>query len=312
MNTGTPLDLTSFGALLSAIGWVYWIFALAALGAAVYWPKRPAIKATLALVAIAAFGYLPASYVLRIQTAEQRQRVAYTHFQMLCKEAGVRVARPGKGIEGVYLVKIRPDGVSSHDQFTPDDVYGHDAGGAEYIKTFLRVTEGANTKTNQFGEVPNIPKAGYRWVEAHDANDKRLYRYTLAYKAVQIKSDDEWAAVKKNYPDGTRENYDVVLEKKLVANTAARYSVNWVDISTRDDREHWIAGGVVQIVDLETKETVAERKGFMWDKGMGSLAGHRSPWLFAKDTVCPPFRPTEEGRAYWTSQFTWSALEPLP
>ena len=308
------MDFTSFGVVLNALGWLYWVLALAALGAALYWPKRTVLKATAALVVIAAFGYLPVSYLLRARAAEQQQQVAYAHFQMRCKDAGIRVTRSEEGIEGIYLMKLRPRFVNYDDQFTPDDVYGFDVGNTDYIKTFLRITEGADLK-NQFGELPKHAKTGYRWVEAQEVNDGRLYRYTLAHKITQVKSDDEWAAAKRHRTDITRETYDVILERKPVTNAAARYGVNWADISTRNDREQWVAGGVVQVVDLETKQVIAERKGFMWDKAMGSRAGHRSPWGFARDTACPPFRQTEERRAYFdplTSQFTQSVVKPLP
>ncbi len=314
MITGTPLDLTHFGVVLDTLGWLYVVLALAALGAALYWPKRTVMKATAVLVVIAVFGYLPISYVLRAQEVKSRQLRAYEHFQMRCKDAGMRVTRREEGVEGVYLMKIRPVDVSLTNQFTPDDVYGYDGGGASYIKTFLRITEGADIK-NQFGELPKHSHIGYRWVEAHDEKDGHLYRYTLAHKVVQILSDDQWGAAKKNDPNMRRQMYSLVVDQEPVTSVTAKYGINWADISTREDREHWVAGGIVEIVDLESKEVIAERKGYMWDKAIGSRAGHRSPWAFARDTACPPFRQTEERRAYFdpvTSQFTQSVLKPLP
>jgi hypothetical protein len=89
--------------------------------------------------------------------------------------------------------------------------------------------------------------------------------------------------------------------------------VTWADISTREDRARWVAGGVIQVIDLSTQEVIAERKGFMWDYGMGSRSGGRSPWAFAKDVACPEPRKTPDGRAYFdpvTSQFSQFVLSP--
>ena len=61
------------------------------------------------------------------------------------------------------------------------------------------------------------------------------------------------------------------------------------DISTHEDRQHWIAGSSLKVIDLETDDVIAERIGYMVDRAQGSRAGNRSPWLFAADTACPDF-----------------------
>lgn len=43
------------------------------------------------------------------------------------------------------------------------------------------------------------------------------------------------------------------------------------------------------MTDLETNEAIAERVGFMIDRGQGSKAGSRSPWSFAVNNACPEF-----------------------
>jgi hypothetical protein len=61
------------------------------------------------------------------------------------------------------------------------------------------------------------------------------------------------------------------------------------DISTREEREYWIAGSSLKVIDLQTNEVIAERIGYMVDWAQGSQAGGRSPWLFAADNACPDF-----------------------
>jgi hypothetical protein len=45
----------------------------------------------------------------------------------------------------------------------------------------------------------------------------------------------------------------------------------------------------LKVVDLQTKEVIAERIGYMMDVGQGNTSGGRSPWLFAADHACPTF-----------------------
>ena len=70
---------------------------------------------------------------------------------------------------------------------------------------------------------------------------------------------------------------------------SARYGITWDDISTREDRELWIAGGSLKVIDLQTNEVIAERTGYMMDREQGSRAGARSPWAYALRNACPGF-----------------------
>jgi hypothetical protein len=65
--------------------------------------------------------------------------------------------------------------------------------------------------------------------------------------------------------------------------------VTYDDISTLEDRQYWIAGSSLKVIDLETNEVLAERVGYMVDIKQGDRAGGRVPWLFAADHACPAF-----------------------
>lgn len=287
MLTGTPLDLTAFGSALRAVGVLYWLMTIIAVGAALWWTPRWFGKLAAALVVVGAFSYMPITHWLALREAREQQRAAFEHFEVRCKDAGERIERRETGVEGVLLMKVRPVSVSWDRQFESDDVYGHDAGAEEYIKSFLRVVAGAHL----VNEV-NVKRysQGYGWVEAPDPKDGKLYRYSLVGGVARFRSDETWAQAKKNIgPDVGREVYGLVLERQPIDKPTARYGVTWADISTREDRTQWVAGGVIQVIDVQTQEVIAERKGFMWDYGMGSRAGGRSPWFFAEHYACPAF-----------------------
>jgi hypothetical protein len=313
MLTGTPLDLTAFGSALRAVGVLYWLLAIIALGAALWWTPRWFGKLAAALVVMGAFSYLPITHWLALREARAQQRAAFEHFEARCRDAGERIHRRETGVEGVLLMKIRSH-VDVDSQFTPDDVYGSDNADDDYIKSFLRVVAG----THLVREV-NVERyrQGYTWVEATDPKDGKLYRFSLVGDVERLRSDETWAQAKKNIgSDVGREVYGLVLKRQPIDKPTARYGVNWADTSTREDRTQWVAGGVIQVIDLRTQEVIAERKGFMWDDGMGSRAGGRSPWLFAQRHACPAFPergpgdPRRERTRREGIEFVTKVLEP--
>jgi hypothetical protein len=99
------------------------------------------------------------------------------------------------------------------------------------------------------------------------------------------------------------DSYRFTLETTPVDRFTTRYGITWDDISTREDREHWIAGGSLKVIDLQTNEIIAERIGYMMDRGLGDKSGFRNPWAFAEQYACPEFRqigPSDprRGRSY--------------
>jgi hypothetical protein len=68
-------------------------------------------------------------------------------------------------------------------------------------------------------------------------------------------------------------NYDTttsfVLDKVPRSRPHPRYGVTYDDISTREERDYWIAGSSLKVIDLQTNEVMAERIGYMMDRGQG-------------------------------------------
>jgi hypothetical protein len=193
-----------------------------------------------------------------------------------------------EGVEGVYLLKVRPSDINFGDQFKLDDPYGRDFGGDAYIKSLVRGSFQAEVKDIPEGAPPRF---GYRYVEAKDPKDGQRYRYTGAVKAVRKKnvtSPGVQFELQRN-PNYDLNIYEFVLDKTRATGPAPRYGVTYDDISTHEEREYWIAGSSLKVIDLQTNEVIAERIGYMVDWAQGSQAGQRSPWLFAADNACPNF-----------------------
>lgn len=79
---------------------------------------------------------------------------------------------------------------------------------------------------------------------------------------------------------------------------------------THEDRENWIAGSSLKVIDLQTEEVIAERVGYVLDRGQGESRAGRSPWLLAASTACPAFPGPHAGQVGQTARFVEKVLIP--
>ena len=210
--------------------------------------------------------------------AKARQETAMRMWKERCAtKAGVKIHRTVDNVDGIFLMKIRPDDIMNYgDQFKMDDPYGSDSTGDRYILNFLKGFY--HQQSDKPIAAGSPPREGYRYVEAVDPKDGRQYRYTG-------RVEEPWQTDRAYLKGYTRFVFD-----KVPANgTHPRYGVTYDDISTQEEREYWIAGSSLRVIDLKTNEVIAERIGYMVDWAQGSTVGYRSPWLFAADNACPDF-----------------------
>jgi hypothetical protein len=233
---------------------------------------RLSILATLALATASPLFINSASAA---ESPQERLSKAEAMFQERCKTAGEKIYRTVESVEGIFLLKLRPNEINYGDQFRMDDPYGRDLGGEGYIMSFIR---GFETRQTQFA--PGSPsRFGYHHVEAIDPIDGKRYRY-------KGRLEEPWLQDKRFLKGYTR----FVLDKVLTSDPPPRYGVTYDDISTHEEREYWIAGSSLKVIDLMTNEVIAERIGYMMDAGQGNISGGRSPWLLAANHACPTFQ----------------------
>ena len=217
-----------------------------------------------------------------MENGETRLAKAEAMFRERCKTAGEKIYRTADKVEGIFLMKLRPEGINYGDQFRMDDPYGSDLGGEGYVISFVRGSFQANTSGTPAPGSP--PRLGYRYVEALDPLDGKRYRYTGSIREVTRTSNPLIGGDGKSF-----KTKEFVLDKTLSPGPLPRYGVTYDDISTREEREYWIAGSLLKVIDLKSNEVMAERIGYMMDRGQGSRVGGRSPWLLAADNACPSF-----------------------
>ncbi|MBL0075976.1 MAG: hypothetical protein IPP41_08645 [Rhodocyclaceae bacterium] len=226
-----------------------------------------------------------------VEAKPQRLQTAEAMFQERCKKSGSSFIGLRKMLTDIFdEATIKQDQL--RDQFVLDDPYGRDLGDEGYIQSFVR---GFETRQAQFAP-GSPPRRGYNYVEAIDPKDGKRYRYTGSNREVSHTTSILMGGDGKT----TFTTKDFVLDKVVVTGQTPRFGVTYDDISTREEREYWIAGSSLKVIDLQTNEVMAERIGYMMDRGQGNTSGGRSPWLLAAEHACPGFqrnqlRPVQPG-----------------
>ncbi len=225
-------------------------------------------------------------------TADAKGRLATARalFSKRCETAGEKIHRTVDEVEGVILLKLREKSEDVDSQFVLDDQYGNDLNGTGYISTFLRGSYQASTKGTPRPGSP--PRLGYLYTDAINPKDGIRYRYTGGVREHEVLSSIIVGGSGKMF-----KTTEYVVDGAPTSSPMPRYGVTYDDISTRQEREYWIAGSSLKIIDLNTNEVIAERIGYMMDMSQGDNSGGRAPWLFASDHACPSFTSGQAGQA---------------
>lgn len=269
------LKFTGFDVLFAAAGNLYLLLALTGVCLALWKGKTWQTKLLMTVLILVMFLAPIAPEIYRQVEYRSRLATAKAMFAERCKTAGEKIRKTVDGVEGVYLMKVRST-TNLNNQFELDDPYGHDSTGDQYLLNFL---QGFYHQRNDAPVAGSPPRTGYHYIEAQDPIDGKRYRYTGRIEQPSLAN--------KHYSEDYKR---FVLDKAPTTGDSPRYGVTYDDISTHEDREYWIAGSSLKVVDLQTNEVIAERVGYMVDWAQGSAAGQRSPWLFAADNACPGFQ----------------------
>ena len=250
------------------------------------------------------------------EDAKARLAKAEAMFQERCKKAGEFIYRTAENVEGVFLLKIREQ-TSRGDQYRMDDPYGHDSSGEDYVKSFFLepMLQANKYASHEVLEKIRRDYRGYGYVDALEPKDGKRYRYTGSIKEVTHISSILMGGDGKT----TFKTKDFVLDRVPEPDLAPRYGVTYDDISTREERDYWIAGSSLKVIDLKTNEVMAERIGYMMDRSQGKpgYGGRGEAWLRAASYACPSFVPTggrQPGFSYQggqTRDFVKRILKPI-
>lgn len=284
-------DWLLLGAFLFWVGWL-------ALG--IYDPARrrrtsASVLAVLTLAPVAWWGYGNYQDRKAWQARQAYFKAAWDHFHKRCESAHVTYYKTVPPQDGVFIMKPAQRATSEQlkDQFWMGDPYdlpdepGTEARGLLYRQKSL--PKGSWDARHGAG--------GFDFVEvAVPENPEILLRFHLV-------------------PNGEIDQYGNPIHKvgsESASVRQSRYGYTWDDISTKEDRHYWVAGGRLRVVDLETGEVVAERVGYVIERYFGVSSGtfNPAPWRNARQ--CPIRISTFSGKREFisTALGTWNELQP--
>ncbi|MEJ8837147.1 DUF5336 domain-containing protein [Ramlibacter sp. AN1133] len=263
------LELGGGAQLLRLFGWVLWALIAAGLVAALVFPPTRPRKALWALLVLSPVLAMVLTGWHTRSEFQDRQAEAQRLFDEHCKTAGVRIFRTVANVDSVLLMKRRLENWDTREQYALVDPYGTDTSGDGYAESFLW---GRNKNGSPMSTAPS--PFGYRYVVMVNSDGKGYTRYELTGRL------DETGQLE-------------VL--RTPTSSLPRYAVSFEDISSRNDRDHWIAGSRLFVVDRNNGDVLAERVGWMFDRALGAADGMRHPWFFAAFNACPPFPTINNG-----------------
>lgn len=207
-------------------------------------------------------------------------------FEERCKTAGVVIKRTVKDVEGIELTKIRQPipwgGKEYFDPMYPEAAMAGEHRGDSYINQFL-MTESidkqdpdrrGNLNPPDFDAGPRaLSKRGYQFVEIVDSKTHMRLRGQLGA-----------------YPPGT--NLWVKSPDLMpVSRSATRYALDYEDIVNPEDRQLWVAGTKLKVIDKQEGEVIAVLTRYVWEAGFGGSSTGRWPWEHAnasgRSQTCP-------------------------
>ncbi len=253
-------------------------------------PRPQSAKAVLAIATVALLG-LGIAGCAAVKTpeqkaAEERYAKAKARFEERCKTAGVVIHRTVTDVEGIELTKVRQPvpwgGKEYFDPMWAEAAMAAETRGNDYINQFLMTESIDKLNPDRRGSLnpPDfdagpraVPRLGYRYVEVVDRSGEQRSRAQFA-----------------SHPPGTN-LWSKAPRMTPVAKSTTRYALDYEDLVDAKDRELWVAGTVLKVVDKQTGEVIAQLTRYVWDAGFGVSTTGRWPWQHAASTgpsqVCP-------------------------
>jgi hypothetical protein len=250
---------------------------------------------------------ISSSRIARIEKRQAQERQAHDEFvaktnaarkqqvqeAMLesCKKSGEFIHRKVENVHGVLL--LGKDNIfPNHD----DDFIGP------------LEDNGLNRSGTSVGISTKSGKTVFRYYSYYDTMGKDQWKhYSYSRFMAQVETVGTKSSAAYNIDnavwgrDSNCERYitDFISETKIMyANQGRlRYAVARYDVSTPEEGKNWIRGRALRVIDLDTKEVMAERVSY--------LAGEKS--YFDVTLACPPFSVNTDER--WQNKLRYDELE---
>lgn len=259
------LELTGIASVLRGIGVLYWVLAISTLIAAIYFGKGALGKIVWGVVAIAVFGYLPGKALIEQHQRDTFAKEAWAYFKKLCDEkSGEKIYKTYTGVKSVLVVKPLPPATEKdlYDQFWYGDPYSDDLAVEDRGHRAAAKLIGSRQFVKEF----SYAESGYGFIELRTEKEGKQ-----AFLRMTPLIDPPFVT------------------KSEITKPESRFGISWDDISTLEDRQYWVAGSRLRVLDLTDNSVVAERIGYFIEAGFGATGGQRRPWQTSRgpNTTCP-------------------------
>jgi hypothetical protein len=223
--------------------------------------------------------------------------------RLCAKDGGDKIYRAVENVQGVFQMRARlpdyprnPDGTfynAMSDQYGMEDPYGRAMGDKSELSSEVGMS-------SIRPETPPRGKHGYWFIEQLPRRaSPEGSGYRRSYWSV-VENPPEWKVRAK----GGKPMYEV---KKMsnVSKLLSRYGYLTEDLTTTEMRDNWIGAGRIKIIDLQTTEVLAERRGYFRASGdllppgadrwtasgagsQGRICPEGSVWSFLHAVLKPP------------------------
>jgi hypothetical protein len=210
------------------------------------------------------------------------------YWEALCKaEAGEFIYKTVKDVEGFLLVRPRGEETdyALEDRYAIEDAYG--------VHEFMFSDHDPRRPALRFFA---LQQKVFRFVESAITDRRRVVWLRESVDVSKLAGFLRDKPVRVSTTDFTA--------REEIGAPRSRYGMTWREIRRTRDLDHGISGGELAILDMESGEILALRRGFAIDAKMVRERGGRTSWLGSSG--CPVMaRNTQSLR-----DFVYRVLEP--
>lgn len=190
------------------------------------------------------------------------------YFDHLCKtEAGEFIYKTVENVEGLYLMRPR----EPVDEYKLEHLYA--------LEDPFGDVDFATSRPEDYFVQP--PFGRYQFLELPvKAESSGKQMYMLYYRGDPQNSKKQFDFMKDNHS----ERVPYIVESKQVSELRSRYGFSWRGVKRPHDRELGIVGGELIVLDVQTDEVLAVRRGYIRSgdvrnnlTGVWWLGGHVCP-----------------------------------
>jgi hypothetical protein len=270
-----------------AIFSVSWSIGAIVCGVA-YWRKNYQFAKNAALVFFCWPAVLLLANYLRQHFLVSDFEYAKTEVTRLCAiDGGDKIYKTVDNVQGIFQMRARKPNSYRHadgsfynamaDQYGMEDPYGVAQEDHDDMRNYVGWS-------SIHPDAPPIGKQGYWFIEQQpEYGSPKDSEYRRNYLAILEKPEAWQVEASKGSP-----LYEV--KKFRVSQLKSRYGYFTEDLTTKEMRNHWIGAGRIKIIDLQTNEVLAERKGYFRADG-DHLPADADRWTavgaYMQKRICP-------------------------